>query len=254
MTQASLLSPAHQSPAKSSRLVRFLAELLDADAELPHQRFIERLGQSFDLADSIKISAVHEERVEATVTPPAADKDALKDEFQRVRASIVSSAVQSFAPGAGGLRTRFPEVRAEKTLEQAMAMEPYLSFYVAQQRNIDFRIRDLHACTRDALADLSPQLARLAALDAVLAEPLSVPARRSFAAVPRLLRQRFATLQEDHSKDQSDPSRARERWEQSLGQFRVEMQGLLLAEIETRLLPTLGLIEALDEIEENDDY
>jgi hypothetical protein len=254
MTQASLLSPAHQSPAKSSRLVRFLAELLDADAELPHQRFIERLGQSFDLADSIKISAVHEEKIEATVTPPVAGKEAVRDEFQRVRASIVSSAVQSFVPDVGGIRTRFPKVRAQMTIEEAMAVEPYLSFYVAQQRNIDFRIRDLHASTRDALADLSPQLARLAALDAVLADPLSAPARRSFAAVPRMLRQRFATLQEDHRGDKSDPSNARERWEKSLGQFRVEMQGLLLAEIETRLLPTLGLIEALDDIEENDDY
>lgn len=254
MTQASLLSPAHHSPAKSSRLVRFLAELLDTDVELPHQRFIERLGLSFDLADSIKISAVHDQRLQATGTPPVAGKQAVIDEFQHVRASIVSSALQSFAPGEGGSRTRFPRVRAQMTLEEAMAVEPYLAFYVAQQRNIDFRIRDLHASTRDALTGLSPQLARLAALDAVLADPLSAPARRSFAAVPRLLRQRYAKSQEDHNANKADPSTVRERWEQSLEQFRIEMQGLLLAEIETRLLPTLGLIEALDDIEENDDY
>jgi hypothetical protein len=29
---------------------------------------------------------------------------------------------------------------------------------------------------------------------------------------------------------------------------------LLLAEIETRLLPTLGLIEALDELDDNDEH
>jgi hypothetical protein len=254
MTQASLLSPAHQSPAKSSRLVRFLAEMLDADAQLPHQRFIERLGQSFDLADSIKISAVHEKQVGAAVTPATADKEAVKDEFQRVRASIVSGAVQSFAPGAAAIRTRFPEVRAEMTNEEAMSAEPYLTFYVAQQRNVDFRIRDLHTSTRDALTDLSPQLARLAALDAVLAAPLSTPVRRSFVVVPRLLRRRFETLLEQHHQDNPDESNTRERWELTLAQFRVEMQGLLLAEIETRLLPTLGLIEALDELDDNDEY
>ncbi|CAA0101888.1 Uncharacterised protein [Halioglobus japonicus] len=254
MTQASLLSTAHQSPTKSSRLVRFLAELLDADVQLSHQRFIERLGQSFDLADSIKISAVHAKKIEATETPPEAEKDAVKDEFQRVRASIISSAVQSFEPGASGMRTRFPELRAETATAETMSAEPYLAFYVAQQRNIDFRIRDLHAATRDALTTLSPQLARLAALDAVLADPLLTPARRSFIVVPRLLRRRFDTLLEDLHSDNQDESNTRERWEQSLAQFRQEMQGLLLAEIETRLLPTLGLIEALDELNDNDDY
>lgn len=254
MTQASLLSPAHQSPAKSSRLVRFLADLLDADAQLPHQRFIERLGQSFDLADSIKISAVHEDTMATTVIPHEAKKEAVIDEFQRNRASIVRSALQSFAPGQGATRTRCPIARAEMTLAEIMAVEPYLTFYLAQQRNIDFRIRDLHVSIRDSLAALSPQLARLAALDAVLAAPLSVPARRSFAMVPRLLKQRHARLLADHNATKSDSSRARERWEQILVQFRAEIQGLLLAEIETRLLPTLGLIEALDDIEENDDY
>ena len=253
MTQASLLSPAHQSHAKSSGLVRFLAELLDADAQLPHQRFIERLGQAFDLADSIKISAVHEKRSGATVTPLTADVDAVKAEFQSVRTAIISSAVQSFAPGAAASRTRFPQVRTDMTMDEAMAAEPYLVFYVAQQRNVDFRIRDLHASTRNALSDLSPKLAQLAALDAVLSVPLSTTFRRSFGAVPRLLRQRFETLLENYRRGEPKTSDARERWLQTLGQFRVEMQALLLAEIEARLLPTLGLIEALDEHDDKDD-
>jgi hypothetical protein len=254
MTQASLLSSAHQSHAKSSSLVRFLAELLGADAQLPHQRFIERLGQSFDLADSIKISAVHAKRCDEVEEPLTADLDAIKGEFARVRASIVSGAVQSFVPSDAATRTRFPEVRVEMTLEAAMQAEPYVSFYLAQQRNIDFRIRELHASTRDALAALSPQLARLAALDAVLADPLSTTVRRSFATVPRLLRRRFETLLDEYQKKRPEPSSAREVWLQSLGELRVEMQGLLLAEIETRLLPTLGLIEAIDELNDNDEY
>ena len=253
MTQASLLSTAHQSPTKSSRLVRFLADLLDADVQLSHQRFIERLGQSFDLADSIKISAVHAKKIAAADTPADAQKDAVKDEFRRVRASIINSAVQSFTPGAANTRTRFPLLRADATTEEAMSAEPYVAFYLSQQRSIDFRIRDLHAATRDALTGLSPQLARLAALDSVLAAPLLTPARRSFVAVPRLLRRRFDALLEEHRRDNPDETHSRERWEQTLAQLREEMQGLLLAEIETRLLPTLGLIEALDEFNDNDD-
>jgi uncharacterized protein DUF3348 len=253
MTQASLLSTAHQSPAKSSRLVRFLAELLDVDVQLSHQRFIERLGQSFDLADSIKISAVHAQKIEAAETPADADKDAVKEEFQRVRASIINSALESFNPGATNTRIRFPQLRADTDTEEAMSVEPYVAFYLAQQRNIDFRIRDLHVTTRDTLTRLSPQLARLAALDSVLSAPLLAPARRSFVAVPRLLRRRFEALLEDHQRNNPDETHSRERWERTVAQFRQEMQGLLLAEIETRLLPTLGLIEALDEFNDNDD-
>jgi hypothetical protein len=254
MSQASLLSTAHQNPAKYSRLVRFLADMLDADAQVSHQRFIERLGQAFNLADSIKISAVLEQQAQEPTTSPDVEKTAIKDEFERVRASIISSAVQSFEPGPASVRTRFPQLRAEMTTAETMSAEHYMTFYVAQQRNIDFRTRDLHASTRDALTKLSPQMARLAALDAVLADPLLTPARRAFLIVPRLLRRRFETLLEEHHRDQADERGVRERWELTLAQFRLEMQGLLLAEIDTRLLPTLGLIEALDDVDDNDEY
>jgi hypothetical protein len=254
MSQVSLLSTAHQNPAKSSRLVRFLTDMLDADVQVSHQRFIERLGQSFNLADSVKISTVHEQQIKELTTTPDVEKAAIKDEFERVRASIISSVVQSFEPGPASVRTRFPELRAEMTTEESMSAEPYMTFYVAQQSNIDFRIRDLHASTRDALTKLSPHIARLAALEAVLADPLLTPAKRAFVIVPRLLRRRFETLLEDHLGDKAEEPGVRERWELTLAQFRQEMQGLLLAEIETRLLPTLGLIEALDELDDNDEH
>jgi hypothetical protein len=226
--------------------------LLEVDAQLPHQRFIERLGQTFDLADSIRISAVHEQAPTVEALPANTDRQAVKEAYQRERAAITRSALQSFADDDSG-RMRFPRVRPEMTLEEAMAPEPYAIFYVAQQRNIDYRIRDLHASTRSALADLSPKLARLAALDEVLADPLSTAVRRSFAAVPRLLRRRFDALLANYHSSEPEPSIARERWLQALGRLRTEMQGLLLAEIDARLLPTLGLIEAVDEHDNNDD-
>ena len=109
--------------------MRALAELLEADVPLSHQRFIERLGQTFDLADSIKISAVHEQ-VTAVAAPPASDdKQAVKEEYQRVRAAIERSARQSFVVTDDNARMRFPQVRAEMTLDEAMAVESYLVFY-----------------------------------------------------------------------------------------------------------------------------
>lgn len=243
------MTQAHrQISANSSRLVRALAQLVGTDAAASHKNFTERLGQLFDLPDSIRISAVHDRKPAATFEPSATSREAVKEEFLRARASIVSSALGRFAPGGGGsLRLRFPVASAEMTVEQAMAPEPYLAFYAAQQRDIDVRIRNLQAATRDALAGISPGLARLAALDAALADPLAAQARRSFAAVPRLLQRRFEFLLEEYRQAIAGQAHSPDLWEQTLGRLRDDMQGLLLAEIETRLLPALGLIEALDE-------
>jgi hypothetical protein len=236
-----------QISANSSRLVRSLAELVGTGAAVSHKHFTERLGQLFDLPDSIRLSAVHERAPAAAFAPPATSREAAKEEFLRARASIVSSALGRFTPGGGSLRLRFPVATADMTPEEIVAPEPYLAFYAAQQRDIDFRIRNLQAATRDAIAVFSPGLARLAALDAALADPLAAPARRLFAAVPRLLQRRFGILLEDYRREIGDRVHSPDRWDKTIGQFRDEMRGLLLAEIETRLLPALGLIEALDE-------
>lgn len=242
------MTQAHrQISANSSRLVRALAQLVGTDAAVSHKNFTERLGQLFDLPDSIRISAVHDRKPAATFEPSATSREAVKEEFLRVRASIVSSTLGRFVPGGGSLRLRFPVTSAEMTVEQAMAPEPYLAFYAAQQRDIDARIRNLQAATRDALAGISPGLARLAALDAALADPLAAQARRSFAAVPRLLQRRFEFLLEAYRQAIAGQSHSPGLWEQTLGRLRDDMQGLLLAEIDARLLPALGLIEALDE-------
>ena len=237
-----------QIAANSSRLVRFLAELGVAAGQAPPRNFSERMGQLFDLHDSIKISAVHA-RATATFEPTGVSREAVRADFLRARATIVNSALQSFTPGGGQTRLRFPTVTAQISLEATMTCEPYLAFYAARQRAMDFRIRDLQAATREALSGLSPRLARLAALDAALGEPLSTHHRHFFAAVGDLLRQRIEHQIEQYRR--AAELHEERLWAATVAQIRADMQGLLLAEIETRLLPTLGLIEALDEQDED---
>jgi hypothetical protein len=238
-----------QISTNSPRLVRALAELAGTDATVSHKYFAERLGQLFDLAGSIRLCAVHERGPAAPLETPVLSREAVKEEFLRVRASIISSALGRFAPGASSLRLRFPATPADLTVEEAMAPEPYLAFYAAQQRDIDFRIRNLQAATREAIAGFSAGLARLAALDAALADPLAARARALFATVPRLLQGRFQLLLREYRQAIGQQPPAAEQWDKTIARFRADMQGVLLAEIETRLLPTLGLIEALEDYE-----
>lgn len=225
--------------ATSSRLARFLADL-GAAAPVSHRDFTQRLGQLFDLADSIKLSKTHRKPSAASFKPGVSSAAAIREEFLRARASIVSSTLRSFVPGADPPRLRFPLPTADGAAAETIDPEPYLTFYSAQQREIDFRIRNLHAKTRDELAGCSPALAQIAALDSALGGPIAAHSRPFFAAVPELLQNRIDFLR---SRDDSDSNAA-------LEQIRNEIQGLLLAEIETRLLPTLGLIEALDELDD----
>jgi hypothetical protein len=242
MTQ---LSP--EASASASRLVRFLTDWAQGNVTASVPNFAVRLGQLFDLPDSIKISSAHAKISSERFEPAGLSRDAVKEEFFRVRSALVRSAARSFVPGSGYSRVRFPTVDAAATAEEATNPEPYLVFYSTLQRDIDFRSRNLQGAIRESVAGFSPSLARLCALDGALAEPLAVHNRQFFAAVPRLLQKRFEFLLAEYHRALPEEQHQPEPWAATLEIFRNDMQGLLLAEIETRLLPTLGLIEALDE-------
>jgi hypothetical protein len=124
---------------------------------------------------------------------------------------------------------------------------PYRHFYTARQREVELRTRQMHTRARDALTGHSPRLARLAALDAALHKAISAHNRSLFAAVPRLVETRFMQLWDDLVAAIPNPGERTAACADLHARMRREMLALLLAEIDTRLLPAQGLVEALDE-------
>ena len=244
MTQAQAQTQLH---ANSSRLVRLLAELAGADPAASGKLITERLGQLFDLPDSIRLSAVLDKPTTGPAQAAAVSREEARAEFLRARAAIISSALRSFTPGGGAIRLRFPPIATREAFEEATTADALLAFYAAQQRDIDFRVRNLQAATRGTAAGFSPRLARLAALDATLGDTLAANNKRFFSTVLTLLEKRVGSLLEEYRHAVSTDPRNEQLWAETLTRLRSDMQGLLLAEIETRLLPALGLIEALDE-------
>ncbi len=242
MTQAQTQIHAH-----SSRLARLLAELVGADTAGSDRLVTERLGQLFDLPDSIRLSSVLDKPAAGPAQAAGISREEAKAEFLRARTAIISSALRSFIPGGGSIRLRFPAIATREDFEQAATADALLAFYTAQQRDIDFRVRNLQAATRDTVAGFSPRLAQLAALDAALGDPLAANNRRFFSTVCALLGKRIGYLLDEYHQAVSAQPRDEQLWTGTLARLRSDMQGLLLAEIETRLLPALGLIEALDE-------
>lgn len=223
----------------SSRLVRFLTDLSVSETQVSHKQFSDRLGQLIDFSDSIALSQVHTQAPGAKSDDIGAFLESVTKEFLRARSAIVQAAMRSFFPVSGPSRIKWPASEAQPPKSAALAGEPYLKFYQAQQLDVDSKIRGLHLRTRDAVAALSPRLARIAALDGALGDALASHSRRYLNVVPQLLARRIEYLWSQYP-DQFT-------WEDTREQLRREMQGLLLAEIEIRLLPALGLIEALNE-------
>lgn len=235
----------------SSRLVRFLTDLSVTDTQVSHRQFTERLGQLIDFSDSITLSNAHARDLEIESEEVDAFSEGISGEFLRARSIIVQAAMRSFFPGSGPTRIKWPAIEQELPVGPASAAEPYLKFYSSQQVDIDTKIRGLHLRSREAVSRLSPKLERICAIDAALADALAAHSRRYFTSVPRLLGRRLETLFRQYQARVKDGVDANAGWLETREQFRRETQGLLLAEIEARLLPALGLIEALNEETQN---
>jgi Protein of unknown function (DUF3348) len=214
----------------SSRLIRILTDLAAVRGGEPGTAFAEKLGLWVDYTHAITLCAVHNASPQPDASPaaPAATAAALApglgEEFAQLRAGLER------AMAAGKLPTPEP---ADMPPDTSTAFEPYRRYYLTQQRDMEQKVGPLRARLREALTQASPRLAQLAALDAALDGILSEREGKLLSALAQLLKKRFAHLR------QSLPPAA---W---LAQFGQELQTVLLAELDLRLQPAVGLLEAL---------
>jgi hypothetical protein len=175
---------------------------------------------------------------------------AAQEEFARLRTALVESITASCSPAGGGTRIRLPMPKPGVTPEVAAAYGPYRRFYLAHQAEMEPGIRALRSRLRQALAGASTRLRQLAALDEALDRILAARERQLLATLPSLLERRFQQLLAAHQQALPDSGQADAPllWMQPggwLATFCEELQAVLIAELDLRLQPTLGLIEAL---------
>ena len=109
----------------------------------------------------------------------------------------------------------------------------YRSRYLEHQRAMESRISALRASVRAALSATSAELASLAALDAVMDKTLGARERQLLTRLPGLLVRHYTRS----CTAETHPLRP--------SAFGRQMQAVLLAELEVRLQPVAGMIEAL---------
>lgn len=201
-------------------LVRWLARLAEVDVPESRQVFADRLGQWLSWADAISLSGALGAAI-GSGTAAAGDDEG---ERTRVRAALAKAIADdgAFRPGAIDARDGFV---------------PYRRAYHQRQQAMDAGIGPLRARTRQTLAARSPALARLAAVDAVMEQALAPRERSLLSSVPVLLERYFERLRRTAEEDG-----AADAWR---AQFAADMQGVLLAELDLRLQPVEGLLDAL---------
>ena len=212
--------------------------------------FAEKLGLWVDYTDAIALYAVHSA---STFDPGDAQLDAPEDiaeDFARIRASLEQQIARTAAPKRGQGGVALPMPQGDMPPELNGAYEPYRRYYLAHQRDMELSVPPLRSRVREKLATLSPALQQLAALDGTFENILSEREARLLAKLPQLLKKRFAHLRQQHQQTLTGTQQADrpEQWMQPgawLARFCNELQTVLLAELDLRLQPAVGLLEAL---------
>jgi len=236
----------------NSRLIRVLSDLRVIDAAGPGIAFAEKLGLWLDHHDAIALRAAHTTSIPIMLS--GVNKDAgvcITDEFTRKRESLVDAIRKTGVANAGSAKVELHSLEQGVPLDFASAYEPYRRCYLEHQRNMTLSIRALRAQVREVLAKASPGLSKLAALDAALEGILCDRESKLLATVPLLLARRFEQLGNAHEQTQAAMQHPDSPaiWMQAqswLARFCNELQTVLLAELDLRLQPTVGLIEAFN--------
>lgn len=206
-----------RSTFSSSTLVRTLGEWNPVDAEASGPDFAERLSLWLDAFDAIRLQSAHQaiRGIRAAAPhPPAQRRDHrtgdLAEDLRRVRATLARAIAQPV------------------DAEEGAGYAPWQQRHAQLQRQVELLTAPLREHARQVLSRASPGLHRLAALDATLEGMLAPREQDLLPAVGALLQRRHAQLREAGR----------------LQDFPKEWRQAVLAELDLRLEPVTGLVEA----------
>jgi len=232
----------------SSQLIRTLADLAVLETTGPAAAFGEKLGLWIDFADAITLTGVLNTN---TLDAPSAVQTlvgpSVADEFAKARAGLEGAITKSSSPNTGRTRAELSLPTLDEPLEDPKLYTPLRRYHQAHQRDMENSVRSLRAKVRDGVAAAAPQLRQLVALDAAYEGILVEREARLLATLPSLMEKRFNQLRKAYLHTQPADDKPA-LWMQPgawLARFCTELQTVLLAELDLRLQPAVGLLEAL---------
>ncbi|GAA6140252.1 DUF3348 domain-containing protein [Hydrogenophaga sp. 5NK40-0174] len=220
--------------------------------------FPERLAQWLHVSDAITLRTMQQRVAQAkctavdTTMTSASELNRSVDQLRSTLASAVNDELQRLLR-----ESRETGVDPDPDVELALHQQVFDDM----QRRMEMSVDALRIHVRQCLSRHGESMARLATMDAALDQMLAGREQEALSTrVPALLRQRFEQLRRQHAEREaaaqvelplaSTPessasphfSRDAGHW---LPQYSLSLQSVLLAELEHRLQPVIGMVEAL---------
>jgi hypothetical protein len=236
----SLARDVRSTPLTGSAFIRALAALDPVEAPSGPDAFAQRLAHWFDWTHAFSLSAALGDSSARPDVPGFGGQGALsadERELARVRAALARTIAEAPAGAAPARRVNRPLAATPAAPETTVDFASHRQRYAACQLAMETQIVPLRRRLRSSLADRSAALAKLAELDIVMEQVVGAQERALLATVASRLEPRFDALRGTPGDAPVQPG----PW---LEQFRQEMRALLLAELDLRLQPVEGLLEA----------
>lgn len=213
------------SRLSSSKLVRLLQEWAPAAGEPSRQDVAERLSQWLSSVEAVQLDgalqAIEAYPSQTRLPGQAVAVHPLQQRLQAVQAELAAMVSLRLSP-----------------TEPRLGDEDKFAFHhqrhAGLQKQMELKLGALRKEMRQGLSKGSPALRQLVALDAVLEQLLGAREQKLWATVPLYLERRF----QHWHQDQPAPEGA---W---MPPFLRDMREALMAELELRLQPLHGLLEA----------
>lgn len=237
----------------SSPLVLLLQQWQPADGGLARPDVAEHLGQWLSAVDAVRFNGALRsiESLSAQAIPPgqAVDLRSMEEACHGLRAELDALIVPR-SPPARAVRGRMASVPADAIAPQSEAdFAPHGQRYLGLQKQMETRLGAARAQMRQWLAKGSPALRQLAVLDGVLEQMLGAREQRLWALLPTCLEGRWVHWRGLHARqlEASGQEDAPRGWRQPGGwlfAFEQDVRALWMAEVQLRLQPVMGLLDA----------
>ncbi len=236
----------------SSELLRVLSAQGLVDPGLDTGDIGQRLGDWLQVRDAIALQGFIGEVDAPTALPASAtarvDATVLRQRFTQVFGALQRSITEGSAPAPGMLRIEQPATELVHPIDSRTAFDALRRYHAGHQRQMQAIIRSLRVQLRGMLHKGSLRHRQLATLDALFDNVLIGREARLLEQIGSAFEKRFARARQLHLQQLAQAAEADEpapRSEPWLAPLLADMRQALLAELDLRLQPVLGLIEAL---------
>ncbi|QIL43495.1 DUF3348 domain-containing protein [Acidovorax sp. HDW3] len=221
------MPPRTAQPSRLTRtaLVRLLARHAPPGQAAPAPALADGLGGWTDWTAAIALAGALERPLAVPLAPLA--------QRQAQYADLAAVCAAQQAQQAGAI-AREAQAVGRSVLDAGLGFAALRQCLVARQQALEQAVAPLRERLRAALAACGPEAARLALVDAVLAQALAPQERRLCAGLQPWLEARYHAQLPEGS---ADPA--------ALQPLRELLQALLLAELDLRWQPLHGLLAAL---------